>query len=309
MTALRFDDRVAVITGGGRGLGRAYARLLASRGARVVINDTGGARDGKGVDAGPAESVVREIEALGSGGAVACVESVATAQGGRAIVQAALDHYGRLDILIHSAGNVRWGSLTEMTPEDFDAVLDVHLRGAFHVTRAAFPIMAKARYGRVVLTSSIDGLYGDTRLANYAAAKAGTVGLANIVALEGAECGVKCNVILPGALTRMAEGADTSGFPPMSPEMVAPVVAWLAHESCAISGEMLISIAGRVARAYLAETVGLYKPTWSIEDVAERMDTIRRADPHVVIPVLPSGHREHMRMSFEMAQRGKRASG
>ena len=162
MPELRFDNRVAVITGAGRGLGRAYALLLASKGAKVVVNDPGGSLKGDGVDAGPAQEVVQEIKAAG-GEAVACTESVATSEGGKAIIQAALDHYGRIDILIHNAGNVRRGSLKEMTYEDFDAVVDVHLRGAFHVVRPAFPVMCKAGYGRIVLTSSIGGLYGNHR--------------------------------------------------------------------------------------------------------------------------------------------------
>src|ERR1700686_1687892 len=256
MPELRFDDRVAVVTGAGRGLGRAYAKLLASKGAKVVVNDSGGSLTGDGSDAGPAEAVVREIQAAG-GEAVACTESVANPEGGTTIIHAALDRYGRIDILIHNAGNVRRASLKEMTYEDFEAVLDVHLRGAFHVVRPAFVPMCKAGYGRVVLTSSIGGLYGNHRVANYGVAKAGLIGLSNVVALEGAAEGVKCNLIVPGAVTRMAEGLDTSAYPPMSPELVAPVVGWLVHESCSISGEMLISIAGRVARAFIAESPGV----------------------------------------------------
>ena len=223
MTELRFDDRVAVVTGAGRGLGRSYALLLASRGARVVVNDTGTSLTGDGADPGPADEVVREIEAAG-GQATACTESVATAVGGQAIIQAALDHFGRIDVLIHNAGTVRRASLTDMSYDDFDAVLDVHLRGAFHVVRPAFPLMRAARYGRIVLTSSIGGLYGNHDVANYAVAKAGVIGLSNVVALEGAADDVKCNVIVPSAVTRMAEGLDTSAYPPMGPEQVAPVV-------------------------------------------------------------------------------------
>src|SRR5215469_6463210 len=156
MTERRFDGRVAVITGAGRGLGRAYAELLAAKGAKTVVNDPGGSMQGEGADAGPAEEVVLAIRAAG-GEAVACTESVATPEGGKAIIQAALDHYGRIDILIHNAGIVRAASLKEMTYEDFDTVLDVHLRGAFHVVRPAFPIMCEAKYGRIVLTSSIGG--------------------------------------------------------------------------------------------------------------------------------------------------------
>lgn len=300
MPELRFDGRVAAITGSGRGLGRAHALLLASRGAKVVVNDTGGSLQGNGVDAGPADEVVREIKALG-GEAVACTESVATPSGGKAIVEAALDHYGRIDILIHNAGNVRPASLKEMTQDDFDSVLNVHLKGAFHVVRPAFPLMCKAGYGRIVLTSSIGGLYGNAGVANYGVSKAGLIGLSNVVAIEGEAEGVKCNVIVPGAVTRMAEGLDTSAYPDMSPDLVAPVVGWLAHESCSITGEMLVGIAGRVAKAYFAETRGVYRPSWTIEDVAANIDGIRRAEPPVVFPVVPSGHVDHIRYSFEMA--------
>lgn len=299
----RFDDRVAVITGAGRGLGRTYALLLASKGARVVVNDSGGSLKGDGSDASPAQDVVREIAAAG-GHAIACAESVATPEGGRAIIQAALDQFGRIDILIHNAGNVRRGSMQEMPQEDFDAVLDVHLRGAFHVTRPAFPLMCKAGYGRIVLTSSIGGLYGNHGVANYAAAKMGIVGLANVVALEGAKAGVRCNLIVPAAVTRMAEGIDTSAYPPMTPEMVAPVVGWLAHESCSITGEMLVAIAGRVARAFIAETPGIYQPAWSIEDVGQQIDAICQADTPWILPVVPAGHIEHIRRSFAMASKG-----
>jgi len=302
MPELRFDKRVAVVTGAGRGLGRAYALLLAAKGARVVINDPGGTLKGDGVETGPAEDVVREITARG-GEAIACTESVATAAGGNAIIQAALDHYGRIDILIHNAGNVRRGSLKEMTYEDFDAVLDVHLRGAFHVVRPAFPVMCKAAYGRVVLTSSISGFYGNQRVANYSASKTGMIGLSNVVALEGAAEGVKCNVIVPAAVTRMAEGIDTSAYPPMDPELVAPVVGWLAHESCSITGEMLVSIAGRVAKAFVAETQGVYRPSWTVDQVGEQIAAIRNTDALKIFPVVPSGHIDHLRYSFEMAKK------
>jgi NAD(P)-dependent dehydrogenase (short-subunit alcohol dehydrogenase family) len=302
MTELRFDGRVAVITGGGRGLGRSYALLLASRGAKIVVDDPGGSLEGEGVDAGPAAEVAREIRSLG-GQAVACTASVATPEGGDAVIQTALEHYGRIDVLIHNAGNVRAASLKEMTQTDFDAVLDVHLRGAFHVVRPAFPLMCKAGYGRIVLTSSIGGLYGNHRVANYAMAKAGLIGLSNVVAIEGAAEGVKCNVIVPGAVTRMAEGIDISAYPPMTPELVAPVVGWLAHESCSITAEMLISIAGRVARAFIAESPGVYRSSWSIEDVAREMTAIRKTDEPVVFPVVPSAHIDHIRYSFGMVTR------
>lgn len=301
MTDLGFDGRVAVITGAGRGLGRAYARLLAARGAKVVVDDPGGSVKGEGADAGPAEQVVGEIRAAG-GEAVACLESVATPEGGRAIVQAALDHYGRLDILIHNAGNVRYGSLKEISHEDFRAVVDVHFMGAFHVVRPAFPVMCDAKYGRIVLTSSIGGLYGNHRCVNYGMAKAGLIGLNNVAALEGEAEGVKCNVIVPAAVTRMAEGLDTSRYPPMDPELVAPAVAWLAHERCRVSGEMFVAVAGRIARAYLAETQGAYRPSWTIRAVDEAIDEIRDATEPLAFGL--HGHVEHLTYSFQRARKG-----
>ncbi|MGH3556201.1 MAG: SDR family NAD(P)-dependent oxidoreductase [Mycobacterium sp.] len=298
---MRFDDRVAVVTGAGRGLGCVYARLLASRGAKVVVNDPGGSLAGDGVDAGPAEQVVSEITAAG-GEAVACTASVATPKGGEATIQTALENYGRLDIVIHNAGNVRRGSLKEMSYEDFDAVLDVHLRGAFHVVRPAFPVMCDAGYGRIVLTSSIGGLYGNHGVANYAAAKAGVIGLSNVAALEGAADDVKCNVIVPGAETRMAAGIDTADYPPWGPELVAPVVGWLAHESCSVSGEVLIALAGRVARAVTAESPGVYRSSWTLEEVGEQLNEIRDVAAPVIFPVVPNGHAEHIRCSFGLAE-------
>jgi NAD(P)-dependent dehydrogenase (short-subunit alcohol dehydrogenase family) len=298
MRELRFDDRVAVVTGAGRGLGRAYALLLASKGAKVVVNDPGVSLQGEGADTGPAEQLVRAIRAKG-GEAIANTESVATPEGGKAIIQAALDHYGRIDILIHNAGNVRRGSLKEISYEDFESVLDVHLRGAFHVVRPAFPLMCAAGYGRVVLTSSIGGLYGNRGVVNYCVSKAGMIGLSNVVALEGAAEGVKCNLIVPAAVTRMAEGID-----PMDPELVAPVVGWLAHESCSVTGEMLVSLAGRVATAFIAETPGVYQPSWTIEQVGEQIAAIRDTKSPLIFPAVPSGHVDHLRYSFAMATKG-----
>ena len=300
MSDLRFDDRVAVVTGGGRGLGRSYALLLASRGAKVVVNDPGASLTGDGADGGPAQEVVAEITDMG-GSAVACTASVATPAGGKAIVDAALESYGRCDILVHNAGIVRRGSLQELSQEDFDAVIDVHLRGAYHVVRPAFPVMCEAGYGRIVLTSSIGGLYGNHGVANYAAAKAGIIGLSNVAALEGEAHGVKSNVIVPGAVTRMAAGLDTSAYPPMEPELVAPAVGWLAHESCSITGEILAAIAGRIARIVLAETPGVHRPSWTIEEVGEHIDAIRDTKDLLIFPVVPDAHAKHIGYSFAMA--------
>lgn len=301
MTELRFDGRVAVITGAGRGLGRAYAQLLAERGARVVVNDIGASITGDGMDGSPAEGLVNAIKGAG-GEAVASTDSVTTPEGGKAIIETALDHFGRLDILIHNAGNVRYGSLEEISYEDFKAVVDVHMMGAFNVVRPVFPIMARAGYGRVVLTGSIGGLYGTQRVVNYGMSKASMIGLNNVIALEGAEKGIKSNIILPGAITRMAEGVDTSFYPPMGPELVAPVVGWLAHETCSITGEMLISIAGRVARAFIGETEGVFRPAWTMENVGEHLDAILDMERQWHLSQTPSAYMEHIVRSCDMAK-------
>lgn len=303
MTELRFDGRVAVITGGGRGLGREYALLLASRGAKVLVNDNGSALDGSGGDAGPAQDLVREIEAMG-GEAVACTESVTTPDGGRAIIEAALDSFGKVDILIHSAGNSRFCPLEDLTHEEFRSVVDIHLLGGFNVVQPLFPRMRKQGYGRVVLTGSIGGIYTMPTVAPYAVSKSGLIGLNQAIAIEGADRDIKSNIILPGASTRMVEGIDTSGFPPMGPEMVAPVVGWLSHESCSVSGEMLVSAAGRVARAFIAETEGVYLPDWTMEKVAGNIDAIRDPARQVVFHPVPDGFNRHLGFSFEMAAKG-----
>lgn len=300
MSELRYDNRVAVVTGGGRGLGREYALLLASRGAKVVVNDVGGDLEGLGADAGPAHDAVAEIIAAG-GEAVANTDSVATPAGGRSIIATALDAFGRIDILIHNAGNVRRAALRDISYEDFDAVLDVHLRGAFHVLRPAFPAMCDAGYGRIVLTSSIGGLYGNHDVVNYAVAKAGVLGLSNVAAIEGAAHGVTSNVIVPAAVTRMAEGIDTSAYPPMGPELVAPAVGWLAHETCAVTGEIFVALAGRMARAAVAESPGVHRPAWTVEEVGEQLAAIRDLSDPVVFDVVPDGHNDHIRYSFAMA--------
>lgn len=299
---LRFDDRVAVVTGGGRGLGRSYALLLGSLGCKVVVNDLGGAMAGDGPDTSVAQSVADEIIAAG-GEAIANSDTVATPEGGKAIIQAALDQWGRIDALIHNAGNVRYGTIRDIPYEDFRSVVDVHLMGAFHVVQAAFGPMCDAGFGRIVLTSSIGGIYGNKRCVNYAVSKSGMIGLSNVAALEGEDFNVKSNVIVPSAVTRMAEGIDTSQYPPMDPELVAPVVAWLAHEDCTVTGEMIASIAGRIARAFIAETRGVYKPTWTIDDVAAAADAFhdKGAENPQVLDFGLHGHVDHITYSFGMA--------
>ncbi len=307
MSELRFDGRVAVISGAGRGLGRAYALLLAARGCKVVVNDNGSATRGDEVIANPAQEVVDDIVAA-RGEAVACTASVATPEGAEAIVGTAIAAWGRIDVLIHNAGNVRYGTIAELSLDDFDAVLDVHLKGGFYLVRAAFPHMAAAKYGRVVLTSSCSGLYGSQTTVNYGMSKAGLMGLNNVTALEGGEHGIKSNTIVPAAVTRMADGLDTSAYPPMDPELVAPMVAWLAHEDCPVSGEHYIAAAGRMARAFTTETKGVFRPEWSIEDVAAGFDAIR--DPEGerwTFPPYPSGMMDHLGQSFAWAHQERGA--
>jgi NAD(P)-dependent dehydrogenase (short-subunit alcohol dehydrogenase family) len=284
MDELRFDGRVAVISGAGGGLGRDYALLLASRGCKVAVNDLGTSKRGEGADLSMAQAVVDEIRS-GGGEAVANGDSVASAEGGATIVAAALAAFGRVDVLIHNATINRHGAFRDLSFEDFTAVLDVHVNGAFHLAKAAFPRMCDQGYGRIILTASIAGLYGEKNVSAYCTGKAALIGLANALAQEGAAHGVTANCIVPAARTRLAEGRDTEDFPPWGPEFVAPAVGWLAHESCTASGELFVALAGRMARAWVAETRGVYQPGWTIDDVASRADAIAdRADPLAFAP-------------------------
>jgi NAD(P)-dependent dehydrogenase (short-subunit alcohol dehydrogenase family) len=267
MSRLRYDGRVAIVTGGGRGLGRSYARLLASRGASVVVNDTGAGLDGTGGSEEPAKSVAEEILAAG-GVAVADAQSVATAEGGEAIVAHALDAFGRVDIVINNAGILRDKAFHNMTHEMWDAVHGTHLRGAFNVTKPAYLRMRAQGHGRIVMTASPSGTYGNFGQANYASAKMGLVGLARTISVEGAKFDIRANVISPNAATRMTEGLTGELGPHMAPDKVAPVVAFLCHESCTLAGEILTAGAGRIARVFVGETAGIFAPSATIEDVA-----------------------------------------
>jgi NAD(P)-dependent dehydrogenase (short-subunit alcohol dehydrogenase family) len=303
MKELRFDGRVAIITGAGGGLGREYALLLASRGAKVVVNDLGTSRQGEGADLGMAEAVVEEIRAAG-GDAVANGDSVSTADGCKAIVATALDTWGKVDILIHNATINRRGPFRDLSWEDFSAVMDVQIAGAFHLSKEVFPRMCDAGYGRIVLIASIAGLYGERNVAAYCTSKGAIQGIANALALEGMDHGVHVNCVVPAAETRLAEGRDTSGFPAWGSDLVAPAVGWLAHEDCKASGELFVSLAGRMAHAYVAETRGVYQPEWTIEDVASRIDEISDRSDQVVFSPAPKGFHDHLAYSFDMARKG-----
>lgn len=301
MTELRFDGRVAVITGAGRGLGREYALLLGSRGCKVVISDNGGSMRGDEIIANPSDEVVAEIKAAG-GEAIACAETVATPEGAKAIVQSAIDTWGKIDILIHNAGNVRYGTIAELSLEDFNSVTDVHFKGGFYLVQSAFPHMQAANYGRIVLTGSISGLYGSTPSVNYGMSKAGLIGLNNVAALEGGEHGIRSNVIIPNAMTRMADGLDTSQYPRLTPDLVAPMVGWLAHESCSVSGELMVAGGGRMGRIFWTESKGAWLPDWTIEDVANNVEQIRESNgERWTFPPYPSGFVDHLGATFTQA--------
>ncbi len=247
---VRFDGQVAVVTGAGGGLGRVYALELARRGARVVVNDLGGGRDGTGeATRAPAERVVEEIRALG-GEAVANGDSVAAAEGGEAIVAAALKAFGRLDVLINNAGILRDKSFAKMSPGEWRAVLDVHLDGACHVTRPAFAVMKEQGYGRILMTTSGSGLYGNFGQANYSAAKLGLVGLMNTLKIEGLRHDIKVNAVAQVAASRLTEDVMPGDlFGRMAPEAVAPLVLFLCSRDCPVSGRVYNVGAGFANRA------------------------------------------------------------
>lgn len=281
MAEVRFDGRVAIVTGAGGGLGRSHALMLASRGAKVVVNDLGGTFDGTGSGTSMADKVVEEIRSAG-GEAVANYDGVDTWAGGEAIVKTALDAFGKVDILINNAGILRDKSFMKMEEIDVDKVIAVHLKGGFNVTKAAFPIMRENNYGRIVMTTSNTGLYGNFGQANYGAAKLGLVGLMNTLKLEGARYNILVNTIAPIAGTRMT----ATVMPPdmvekLKPEYVTPMVAYMCSEACTDSGIIFTAGAGYFSRAVMVEGPGIVlnaQKGITIEDIRDRIGDIKKLE-------------------------------
>ncbi|WP_433710303.1 SDR family NAD(P)-dependent oxidoreductase [Nocardia sp. CA-084685] len=279
MSELSFEGRVAVVTGAGRGIGRAHARLLAERGASVVVNDLGGSIEGEGADTTPAQAVVDGIIAAG-GSAVADGNDVSAPAGAQAIIDTAVDRFGRIDILINNAGIVRYAGLPDVELDNVERHLAVHLLGSFNTMKAAWPHFLNQSYGRVVLTTS-SGIFGMDVNLPYATAKAGLIGLARSAKLAGEPHGIKVNLLAPAAYTRMAGGDPDSdenaaaAAAVMPSESVAPMAAFLAHENCPVNGEIYTAGAGRFARLFLASTEGYLAPgPATIEEVASHWATI-----------------------------------
>jgi NAD(P)-dependent dehydrogenase (short-subunit alcohol dehydrogenase family) len=277
MAEIRFDNKVAVVTGAGGGLGKAYALLLAARGAKVVVNDLGGTFDGSGSDATPAQQVVDEIKAAG-GDAVANYDSVAEWESAQKIINTAVENYGRLDILINNAGILRDKSILKMEMDDYRKIMSVHLDGTFFCTKAAFAIMKEQSYGRIVSTASAAGLYGNFGQTNYGAAKMGIAGMMNCVAQEGARYNIKSNTIVPTAGTRLTFTVmpeDVIGK--VKPEYVAPVVAWLCSEECNETAKMISAGGGYFSRAAVVEGPGVVFDSTkeiTVEMIVEKLDQI-----------------------------------
>ena len=278
---LGFDGKVAIVTGAGGGLGRSHALMLASRGALVVVNDLGGAVDGTGSDKGAAERVVEEITAAG-GEAVADTNSVSTPEGGAAIVQSAVEAFGKVDIVINNAGILRDKAFHNLTPDLLDPVIDVHLKGAFNVSQPAFVRMREQGYGRIVCTSSAAGIFGNFGQTNYGAAKMGLVGLTRVLAVEGAKYNIKANAIAPLALTRMTENLLGGLGEKLDPSLISPLVTLLAHEDCPATGRIFSVGGGRVAEVFIAETQGYVNAGLTAEDLLANWGGMTARDDYFV---------------------------
>jgi len=291
---IRFDGRVAVVTGGGNGLGRDYCLKLAERGARVVVNDLGGSGAGVGASQAAADRVVEEIRAAG-GQAVANHDSVATREGGAAIIETAMKAFGRVDIVINNAGFLRNNRFEDLTDEQIDSVINVPLKGAFYVTQPAYRVMKDQGYGRILFTASASGLFGHPWQANYGAAKAGLLGLTNVVSLEGQRHGIQANALLPTAATRLAaemhegwmEATNVSSLlgqidfaavgESMGVEPNTPLVLYLVSENCSSTHAAYSSVGGRYAKLVVGSTDGWSRGPRGLatpEEVAEHWGEI-----------------------------------
>jgi len=299
MSDLRLDGRVAAVTGAGRGIGRACAILLAQLGAKVVVNDLGGSTLGTGSDAGPADEVAREIQAAG-GVAVANYGDVSTADGGKSVIDTAVAEFGTIDILVNNAGNMVWGGLPEATIETIEAHWAVHVRGSFTTLHAAWPHFLEKNYGRVVLTTSV-GMFGLPDNLGYATAKAAMLGMAKSLTASRGDADITVNCVAPNAVTRLGarterdQAAQEAMAPVMGPELVAPMVAYLAHESCDASGEAFVAGAGRFARLFVGVTPGYVQPGVTgatADDVAANWAAINDEAGYYVPGSLPdwAGH-------------------
>ena len=274
---ITFDGRVAVVTGAGGGLGREYALELGRRGARVVVNDLGGAVDGTGASTAAADVVVDEIRGNG-GEAVPNYDSVSAREGGAAIVQCAVDTFGTLDIVINNAGILRDHSFANMTFDEVDAVIDVHLRGAFHVSQPAFVVMKEKGYGRFVHTTSASGLFGNFGQANYGAAKAGIMGLSNVLAIEGMKYNVRSNAVAPIARTRMTEDVLGPFADMVDPKQVMPMVVYLCSEANEYTHEIFTAGGGRYGRIFVGTNRGWFagqRAVPEVEQLAEHIEEVR----------------------------------
>ncbi|OBG93089.1 short-chain dehydrogenase [Mycobacterium sp. E136] len=287
-----FTDQVAVVTGAGRGLGRVYALELARRGASVVVNDLGGTMHGAGEDSAVADQVVEEITAAG-GTAVASYDSVDSPTGGEAIVRTAVDAFGRLDAVISNAGIFDSIPFDELTQDDWRRMLSVHLDGAFYLSQPAYRVMKAQGYGRFVFIASSAGMFGQHLEAHYAAAKAGIVGLTNVIALEGEPHGIRANTVLPFGLSRMVTETlgdpklleDNGFFAAIRPELVAPIVVYLASRACEFSHQNFSACAGRFARVFIGLSEGWLAPREgdvTAEDIAAHLDEVAAVEPFTV---------------------------
>jgi NAD(P)-dependent dehydrogenase (short-subunit alcohol dehydrogenase family) len=269
------DGRVGIITGAGGGLGREYALLLADEGARVVVNDLGGARDGSGSGKAMADTVVDEIRQLG-GTALANYDNIATEEGAQSLVDSAVQEFGALDGVVNNAGILRDGAFHKMSAENWDAVLKVHLYGGFHVTRAAWPHLRERKFGRIVMATSTSGIFGNFGQSNYGAAKLGLVGLVNTLAIEGAKYGILANAVAPMAATRMTTDiAPTELLDKLPPAHVAPVVGYLMSEQCTDTGCVFVVGGGNIQRVAQFQNKGVsFSEPPTVDELTERWSEI-----------------------------------